>query len=207
MPLKDLPTSLPFPCDNPQLSSLKCQSILTRAFSPHVAVYSSADTDELIRSLGFSSFRSLLRPFGDKISGRVTIRDSQGSTNTYDDFSVHFTGPPSQKSSSADTPKSPSISASTLAAGTSNNFLNANVISTHSRGRSIDSLFPRNVNQAMALYDSNALEEHISKFWQQVNHIPMCLQAFSKTSDGNSNYSFRIIQSPCSRCNSYFFPE
>lgn len=156
--------SLPFPCQNPQLSSLKCRSIITRAFSPYVSVYASSDTEALARDLGFDSFCSLLRPFGDKIAGSVSIRDSQGVSNTYDDFSIHFSNPPGQQKSSAPVspPKAVSKSPASVSQG-SGNTLKSGFIASHNRGRSIDSIFPRNINQSMALYNNDTLEQHISQ--------------------------------------------
>lgn len=176
---------LPFPCENPQTSSLKCRSIITRAFSPYVAVYSSPDTEALAQDIGFSSFCSLLRPFGDKISGRVSIRDSQGLSTTYDDFSIHYTNSPGQKKSpaSTSTPK-PSPKSANTQQSTGNGsgaLLSPNFIATHNRGRSIDNLFPRNINQAMSLYESNSLEQNISKLLSNSNsHTDVYTDFFQK---------------------------
>jgi hypothetical protein len=65
--------------------------LIGRAFLPRVAVHASEDTEELIREKGFKGgFRELLRPFGDKIEGRVTIRDSNGAGRGFEDFGVRF---------------------------------------------------------------------------------------------------------------------
>jgi trafficking protein particle complex subunit 8 len=68
------------------------RSLIVRAFSPVVAIYASPDTDELARDKGFrSGFRELVRPFGERVSGKVVVRDSVGSSRAWDDFCVRFT--------------------------------------------------------------------------------------------------------------------
>lgn len=169
------------PSENPQLSSLKCRSIINRAFSPYVTVFASPDTDTLAHELGFESFCSLLRPFGDKISGRVSIRDSQGLSNTYEDFSIHYTHPPGQKKAST-TPSSPKThTRSSNQQQSPGNFRNNTFIATHNRVRSIDSIFPRNVNQSIALYNSDTLEQHISQSLLDLNsHTDVYTDFFQK---------------------------
>ncbi|KAI0398878.1 ER-golgi trafficking TRAPP I complex 85 kDa subunit-domain-containing protein [Xylaria palmicola] len=67
-------------------------NIILRAFVPHVAVYASEDTDLLLAAKGFErGLWELLRPFGERIQGKVIIRDSNGSSRTYEDYSLHFT--------------------------------------------------------------------------------------------------------------------
>lgn len=66
-------------------------SLAMRAFVPHVAIYASSDTDGLVREKGFErGLWELLRPFGERVPGKVTIRDSNGSSRSWDDFSVRF---------------------------------------------------------------------------------------------------------------------
>ncbi|OAA68342.1 fungal transcriptional regulatory protein [Niveomyces insectorum RCEF 264] len=65
--------------------------LLLNAFVPHVAVYSSRDTDELVREKGFAhGLWELLRPFGERVHGRVQVRDSNGAARARDDFAVRF---------------------------------------------------------------------------------------------------------------------
>ncbi|CAK7218386.1 hypothetical protein SCUCBS95973_003466 [Sporothrix curviconia] len=67
-------------------------SLVLKAFVPHVAVYSSRDTDELAREKGFpNGLWELLRPFGERVAGRVNVRDSNGAPRPWDDFSIRFT--------------------------------------------------------------------------------------------------------------------
>ncbi|KAL2022589.1 hypothetical protein VTK56DRAFT_4933 [Thermocarpiscus australiensis] len=67
-------------------------NLLLRSFVPHVAVHASEDADALVRDKGFASgLWELLRPFGERVPGRVTIRDSNGAARSWEDFSVRFT--------------------------------------------------------------------------------------------------------------------
>ncbi|KAI5820975.1 ER-golgi trafficking TRAPP I complex 85 kDa subunit-domain-containing protein [Pyronema omphalodes] len=68
------------------------KALICRSFVPHIAVHVSADTDELAREKGFANFKEMIRPYGDDLQGRLTIRDSAGISNTYDDFGVRFVG-------------------------------------------------------------------------------------------------------------------
>ena len=68
------------------------RSLICRAFVPHVAVHVSEDTDELAREKGFADFKEMIRPYGEDLHGRLTVRDSVGSSNSYDDFGVRFVG-------------------------------------------------------------------------------------------------------------------
>lgn len=64
-----------------------------RGFVPHVSVLSSPDTEELLRHKGINGgLLELLRPFGERVSGRVVIRDSTGASRPWDDYGVRFTG-------------------------------------------------------------------------------------------------------------------
>ncbi|RYO75189.1 hypothetical protein DL766_007090 [Monosporascus sp. MC13-8B] len=66
-------------------------NLILKAFAPHVAVYTSEDTDILMREKGFErGLWELLRPFGERVQGKVVIRDSNGSSRTYEDYSIHF---------------------------------------------------------------------------------------------------------------------
>lgn len=67
------------------------RSIILRAFVPHVAVYASSDTEDLIRGKGFEGgLLALLRYFGERIQGNVVIRDSVGASRGWDDFGIRF---------------------------------------------------------------------------------------------------------------------
>ena len=59
---------------------------------PHIGVHASEDTDALARDKGFSNFKEMLRPFGEKVQGKVTVRDSQGVSATFDDFGIRIRG-------------------------------------------------------------------------------------------------------------------
>ena len=60
---------------------------------PHVSILPSPDTEELLRHKGINGgLLELLRPFGERIAGRVVIRDSTGTSRPWDDYGVRFTG-------------------------------------------------------------------------------------------------------------------
>lgn len=78
--------------DVPKASPLEDpRHLILQAYVPHIAVFASADTDELTRDKGFTQgLWQLLRPFGERIHGKVIIRDSNNASRVYDDFSVRF---------------------------------------------------------------------------------------------------------------------
>ncbi|KAG9202925.1 hypothetical protein G6514_003706 [Epicoccum nigrum] len=81
------PTSLP-----PGVSD-EYRTLIQRAFVPHVAVLADAETEALIRGKGVDGgLLELLRPFGEQVPGKVTIRDSIGASKSHDDFGVRFVG-------------------------------------------------------------------------------------------------------------------
>ncbi|KAK3687248.1 ER-golgi trafficking TRAPP I complex 85 kDa subunit-domain-containing protein [Podospora appendiculata] len=67
-------------------------NLILKSFVPHIAIHSSQDVDRLVSDKGFKGgLWELLRPFGERIQGKVTIRDSTGGARSWDDFSVRFT--------------------------------------------------------------------------------------------------------------------
>ncbi|KAJ8105411.1 hypothetical protein OPT61_g10195 [Boeremia exigua] len=69
------------------------RTLIQRAFVPHVAVLADAETEALVKSKGLDGgFLELLRPFGEQVPGKVTIRDSIGASKSHDDFGVRFVG-------------------------------------------------------------------------------------------------------------------
>lgn len=69
------------------------KDLILRAFAPHVSVLASQDTEELIRHKGIDGgLLELLRPFGEHVQGKVTIRDSSGASRSWDDMAIRFTG-------------------------------------------------------------------------------------------------------------------
>jgi hypothetical protein len=67
------------------------RSLIMQAFVPHIAVHTSVDTKELVKDKGFKGgLWELLRPFGERIQGKVTVRDSVGAGKTWEDFAVRF---------------------------------------------------------------------------------------------------------------------
>jgi len=67
------------------------RNLVLQAFVPHIAIHTSADTHELIKDKGFDGgLWELLRPFGERVQGKVNVRDSIGSGKIYEDFAVRF---------------------------------------------------------------------------------------------------------------------
>ncbi|OLN81285.1 Transport protein particle subunit trs85-2 [Colletotrichum chlorophyti] len=67
------------------------RNLIMRAYVPHVSIYASSDTEELAKDKGFKNgLWELLRPFGEQIQGKVTIRDSNGSSRSWEDYSIRF---------------------------------------------------------------------------------------------------------------------
>lgn len=56
-----------------------------------MGVYASEDTDDLVREKGFKNgFWELIRPFGENVPGKLVIRDSVGSSRSWEDYGVRF---------------------------------------------------------------------------------------------------------------------
>lgn len=67
------------------------RTLIVRAFSPVAAIYASNDTNELARRKGFpDGFVQMVRPFGERVTGKVVVRDSVGASRAWDDFGVHL---------------------------------------------------------------------------------------------------------------------
>ena len=67
------------------------KQIIVRSFAPRVAVFASSDTEDFVREKGFKDgLHSLLRPYGERLPGRVFIRDSVGGSRGWDDFGIRF---------------------------------------------------------------------------------------------------------------------
>ncbi|KAG5928893.1 hypothetical protein E4U42_007760 [Claviceps africana] len=65
---------------------------IIRFLVPHVSVYASKDTEDLVLKKGFQrGLWELLRPFGETCQGKITVRDSNGLSRCFEDFSVRFT--------------------------------------------------------------------------------------------------------------------
>lgn len=67
------------------------RQIIVRSFAPRVAVFASSDTEDFVRQKGFKDgLYSLLRPYGERLHGKVVIRDSVGGSRGWDDFGIKF---------------------------------------------------------------------------------------------------------------------
>jgi hypothetical protein len=68
--------------------------LIQRAFVPHVAVLADVETEDMIRGKGIEGgLLQLLRPFGETVPGKVTIRDSIGASKSHEDFGIRFVNP------------------------------------------------------------------------------------------------------------------
>jgi hypothetical protein len=66
-------------------------NLMLRSFVPHVAIHASGDVDALVGEKGFAGgLWELLRPFGERVQGKVMIRDSNGGARAWEDFAVRF---------------------------------------------------------------------------------------------------------------------
>lgn len=82
------PTSLP-----PGVSD-EYRTLIQRAFVPHVAVLADTETEAMIRGKGLEGgLLQLLRPFGETVPGKITIRDSIGASKSHSDFGIRFVNP------------------------------------------------------------------------------------------------------------------
>ncbi|GAO15292.1 hypothetical protein UVI_02041160 [Ustilaginoidea virens] len=82
----------PGPASSTDTTSAEPLHQIVQSFVPHISVYASDDTESLISAKGFQhGLWELLRPFGERIPRKVTIRDSNGLSHTTDDFAVRFT--------------------------------------------------------------------------------------------------------------------
>jgi trafficking protein particle complex subunit 8 len=60
---------------------------------PHVGVVASDDVEDMMREKGLEGgFLELIRPYGERVQGKITIRDSIGASRSWDDYGVRFTG-------------------------------------------------------------------------------------------------------------------
>lgn len=61
------------------------------SFAPRIAVVASEDTDEIAKEKGFlNGFYGLLRPFAEKVLGKVVVRDSIGTSKAWENFGVRL---------------------------------------------------------------------------------------------------------------------
>ncbi|KAF2723908.1 hypothetical protein K431DRAFT_282604 [Polychaeton citri CBS 116435] len=75
------------------LQNTELKELILRAFAPHVSILASQDTEELVRHKGVNGGTlDLLRPFGEHVQGKVTIRDSTGVSRSWEDYSIKFMG-------------------------------------------------------------------------------------------------------------------
>lgn len=86
-------TRVSSPAPSIQHSSGAVRDLILKAFAPHVSVLASQDAEELVRHKGIDGgLLELLRPFGEHVQGKVTIRDSSGASLSWDDYAIRFIG-------------------------------------------------------------------------------------------------------------------
>lgn len=134
-----------------QTSSLQCKSLISKAFAPHISVTASQDAEDLCKEMGFTDLLDLLAPLGDDISGRVTVRDSQAVSTSFDDFAVRFTASP-EKLNNNNNQSPPPTEASLPLSPTS-----PSSNSTHTNSPSSPS------SSAYALFQKPGLEKYIEQ--------------------------------------------
>ncbi|KAI8806762.1 ER-golgi trafficking TRAPP I complex 85 kDa subunit-domain-containing protein [Cladochytrium replicatum] len=67
---------------------------ILRLLAPSVAVVASKDADDVARANALPSFADLLRPFGERIAGKVQVRDSQLHAQLHELFTLRFVNLP-----------------------------------------------------------------------------------------------------------------
>ncbi|KAI9705564.1 MAG: hypothetical protein M1836_006320 [Candelina mexicana] len=69
------------------------KNLILQSFVPHIAIRASTDVEDIASGKGFvGGFKEILRPFGEHVQGKVTVRDGIGASRTWDDFGVRFVG-------------------------------------------------------------------------------------------------------------------
>ncbi|CAG8490645.1 13824_t:CDS:10 [Cetraspora pellucida] len=71
-------------------ASQQSKDFVTRVLSPRVAVVSSPDADQVCQASNFPDFLTLVKPFGERIEGKVFTKDSQGASNPIENFTIRF---------------------------------------------------------------------------------------------------------------------
>ncbi|KAK5939061.1 hypothetical protein PMZ80_008364 [Knufia obscura] len=79
------------PLSNVADSNDETRTLIVRSFSPVVGILASEETDELAREKGFKhGLASLIQPYGERVTGKVVVRDSVGASRAWEDFGVRF---------------------------------------------------------------------------------------------------------------------
>lgn len=79
------------PLSNAADSNDETRTLIVRSYSPVVGVFASPETDDLARGKGFKDgLVSLIQPFGERITGKVVVRDSTGASRSWEDFGIRF---------------------------------------------------------------------------------------------------------------------
>ncbi|KAK5084200.1 hypothetical protein LTR24_007498 [Lithohypha guttulata] len=79
------------PLSNIADSNDETRTLIVRSFSPVVGVLASEEADNLAREKGFQhGFASVIQPYGERVPGKVVVRDSVGASRSWEDFGVRF---------------------------------------------------------------------------------------------------------------------
>lgn len=75
----------------PRESQDEPRHVIISSFAPRITCLASADIEQFMNTKGFNDgLCGLLRPFGERIQGKVVIRDSVGASRGWEDFGVRF---------------------------------------------------------------------------------------------------------------------
>ncbi|KAG0240476.1 Trafficking protein particle complex 8 [Mortierella sp. GBA43] len=75
----------------PRTGDSSARELVGRVMSPRIAVIASQGATELCQANYLSSVVDLLKPFGERIEGRVTVHGSTGLPSSIDNFTMRFT--------------------------------------------------------------------------------------------------------------------
>lgn len=79
------------PLATPSENYDEIRTLVVRAFSPLIAICAAEEADILARQKRVQpDFASLIRPYGERITGKVVVRDSVGASRAWDDFGIHI---------------------------------------------------------------------------------------------------------------------
>lgn len=72
------------------------RQIIVDSYAPRITCYTSTDADEFFKLKGFKAgLRELLSSFGERVQGKIVIRDSIGISREWDNFGVRYIDPSS----------------------------------------------------------------------------------------------------------------
>ncbi|KAG0366231.1 ER-golgi trafficking TRAPP I complex 85 kDa subunit-domain-containing protein [Gamsiella multidivaricata] len=75
----------------PRTKDSSARELVSRVMSPRIAVIASQGANELCQANHLSSVVDLLKPFGERMEGRVTVHGSMGLPSAIDNFTLRLT--------------------------------------------------------------------------------------------------------------------